>query len=119
MQRVAGLIPRTAAGTGGPGRNFGVDVFNAEDAKVTGVTTRGSLVLRSMRSESSTANRPCVSKATTGESVSLYGACMCGYGCRSRDGGFQAVRAAGKKLQIRTLFKLKKKVFYSVNFRTF
>jgi hypothetical protein len=26
----------------------------------------------------------------------------------SRDGGFQAVRAAGKKLQIRTLFKNKK-----------
>jgi hypothetical protein len=27
----------------------------------------------------------------------------------SRDGGFQSVRAAGKKLQIRTLFKKKKK----------
>jgi hypothetical protein len=29
----------------------------------------------------------------------------------SRDGGFQAVRAAGENLQIRTLFKKRKKVF--------
>ena len=33
-----------------------------------------------------------------------YDACMCGDGFMSRDGGFQAVRAAGENLQIRTLF---------------
>jgi hypothetical protein len=32
---------------------------------------------------------------------------MCGNGCMSMDGGFQAVRAAGVKLQIRTLLKNK------------
>jgi hypothetical protein len=39
----------------------------------------------------------------------------------SRDGGFQSVRAAGKKLQIRTLFFFlkKRKSFYRVNFGTF
>jgi hypothetical protein len=42
----------------------------------------------------------------------------------SRDGGFQAVRAVGEKLQIRTFFFKKKKTkkntrFYSVNFGTF
>jgi hypothetical protein len=51
--------------------------------------------------------------ATTSGFVGLYGACMCGNSCMSRDGGFQAVRAAGKKLQIRTFFfkKEKKKKF--------
>jgi hypothetical protein len=34
---------------------------------------------------------------------------MCGNGCMSEDGGFQAVRAAGENLQIRTL---KKKRFF-------
>jgi hypothetical protein len=34
------------------------------------------------------------------------------------DGGFQAVRAAGENLQIRTLLK-KQNVFYSVNSETF
>jgi hypothetical protein len=34
------------------------------------------------------------------------------------DGGFQAVRAAGENLQIRTLL-IKKKRFYSVNSGTF
>jgi hypothetical protein len=36
-------------------------------------------------------------------------ACMCGNGCMSRDGEFQAVRAAVENLQTRTLFFLKKK----------
>jgi hypothetical protein len=35
------------------------------------------------------------------------------------DGGFQAVRAAGENLQIRTLFKKKYTFFYRVNFGTF
>ena len=43
--------------------------------------------------------------ATTSHTVVYYGACMCGNGCMSRDGGFLAVRAAGKNLQIRTLLK--------------
>jgi hypothetical protein len=30
---------------------------------------------------------------------------MCGNGCISMDGGFQAVRAAGENFQIRTLLK--------------
>jgi hypothetical protein len=34
------------------------------------------------------------------------------------DGGFHAVRAAGENLQIRTLFKKKQNVFYTVNSRT-
>ena len=42
-------------------------------------------------------------KATTSGSVGLCGACMCGDGCMSRDGGFQAVLAAGENSQIRTL----------------
>jgi hypothetical protein len=42
--------------------------------------------------------------ATTSGSVGPNTACMCGNGCMSRDNGFQSVRAAGKKLQIRTLF---------------
>jgi hypothetical protein len=49
----------------------------------------------------------CVSRfsaATTSRSVGLSGACMCENSCMSRDGGFQAVRAAGRKLQIRTFF---------------
>jgi hypothetical protein len=29
---------------------------------------------------------------------------MCGNGCMSMDGGFQAVRAAGENLKIRALF---------------
>ena len=41
--------------------------------------------------------------ATTSGFVNPCGAFMCGDGCMSRDGGFQAVRAAGKNLQIRTL----------------
>jgi hypothetical protein len=44
-------------------------------------------------------------------------ACMCGNGCMSMDGGFQAVRAAGENLQIRTLKQ--KNVFYRVNSGTF
>ena len=36
-------------------------------------------------------------KATTSGSAGPYSACMCGDVCMSRDGGFQAVRAAGKK----------------------
>ena len=40
------------------------------------------------------------SKATTSHTVGLSGACMCGDGCISRDGGFQAVRVAGENLQI-------------------
>jgi hypothetical protein len=35
------------------------------------------------------------------------------------DGGFQAVRAAGENLQIRTLFILRKNFFYSVNYGIF
>jgi hypothetical protein len=42
-------------------------------------------------------------KATTNGSVGLSAACMCGNGCMSMDGGFQAMRAAGENLQIRTL----------------
>ena len=41
--------------------------------------------------------------ATTSEPVGSSAACMCGNGCMSTDGGFQAVRAAGENLQIRTL----------------
>jgi hypothetical protein len=37
----------------------------------------------------------------------------------SMDGGFKAVRAAGENLQIRTLFKKTKNVFYRVNSETF
>jgi hypothetical protein len=36
---------------------------------------------------------------------------MCGNGCMFMDGGFQAVRAAGGNLQIRTLLYKNKKVF--------
>jgi hypothetical protein len=44
---------------------------------------------------------------------------MCGNGCISRDGGFQAMLAAsGGNLQIRTLLIIKK-VFYRVNSGTF
>jgi hypothetical protein len=50
-------------------------------------------------------------KTTTGGSVGSSAACMCGNGCMSMDGGFQAVHAAGENLQIRTLFYLKKNVF--------
>ena len=46
-------------------------------------------------------------KTTTSASVGSSGACVCGNGCMSRDGGFEAMRAAGKKLQIRTLLKTK------------
>jgi hypothetical protein len=45
------------------------------------------------------------SMATTSGSVGPSPACMCGNGCMSMDGGFQAVRAAGENLQIRTLLK--------------
>ena len=48
-----------------------------------------------------------VGGATTSESVSSSAACMCGNGCMSMDGGFQAVRAAVENLQIRTLLKTK------------
>ena len=47
---------------------------------------------------------PC-SRATTSGSVGPSGACMCGNGCMSRAGGFQAVRAEGENSQIRTLLK--------------
>jgi hypothetical protein len=52
----------------------------------------------------------------TSGSVGLSPACMCGNGYMSiitcMDGGFQAVRAAGENLQIRTLFYKNKYVFY-------
>ena len=41
-----------------------------------------------------------VRKATTSHTVGPRGACMCGDGCMSRDGGFKAVRAAGENIQI-------------------
>jgi hypothetical protein len=37
----------------------------------------------------------------------------------SMDGGFQAVRAAGENLQIRTLFNNKRQTFYRVKSGTF
>jgi hypothetical protein len=43
---------------------------------------------------------------------------MCGDGCMSRDGALQAVRAAGKFLQIRTL-DFKKKTFLEGKFQYF
>jgi hypothetical protein len=54
---------------------------------------------------------------TTSGFVGPSAACMCGNGCMPMDGGFQAVRAAGENLKIRTL--LQKKVFQRVNSRTF
>ena len=68
------------------------------------------------RSEGATRRFPLV---TTSHTVGPSGACMCGDGCMSRDGGFHAVRAACENLQIRTLLFKKKNVFYRVNFGTF
>ena len=57
-------------------------------------------------------------KTATSGSVGPSAECLCGNGCMSMDGGFQAVRAAAENLQIRPLLK-NKYVFYSVNSGTF
>ena len=62
-----------------------------------------SLKIIKLRAVSSPDRNALRDEATTSGSVGSYGACMCGNSCMSRDDGFQAVRAACKKLQIRTL----------------